>query len=320
MTKKSTKIFLLIIAINITVFIIGFNYLSSTKDKTEIKVDALHGPTMVSLLTMLDDDDYKFNISSQADAVVANVASNNTDIALIPANLAPILYKKTDGKIKIIDINTLSVIKIISQKQQIENFKGMTLYTTGKGTVVEALVNVFLKANNLNKTDINIQFKSEASEVVSNLKQDSNSIGFVNEPQATICVQKFNALHIVSDISDYWEILYGKSNKQITAVTITTTEFLNANRQKVLLFMDKHKNSIKEIKNQNTNRWINVFKDKFSDISAYANHDTINNCNNAYIDNQEMKDNLKSLYEKFMELNPALIGGNIPDDDIYFMR
>ena len=42
------------------------------------------------------------------------MVSGELDIALIPANTASVLYNKTEGKIQVIDINTLGVLYLVS--------------------------------------------------------------------------------------------------------------------------------------------------------------------------------------------------------------
>lgn len=72
-----------------------------------------------------------------ADELVASIASGKLDIALVPANVASVLYNKTEGGISVIDINTLGVLYIVSADDSIKSvadLKGRTVYLTGKGT------------------------------------------------------------------------------------------------------------------------------------------------------------------------------------------
>ena len=45
-----------------------------------------------------------------ADELLAQMIGGKLDIALIPANVASVLYKKTDAGIHVIDINTLRCV------------------------------------------------------------------------------------------------------------------------------------------------------------------------------------------------------------------
>lgn len=37
------------------------------------------------------------------------------DIALVPANVASVLYNKTEGAVQVIDINTLGVLNVVTR-------------------------------------------------------------------------------------------------------------------------------------------------------------------------------------------------------------
>lgn len=61
-------------------------------------------------------------------------------IAALPCNAAATLYNKSNGKIKVLGINTLGVLYIVEKGNTVQNvadLKGKTIYTTGKGTTPE---------------------------------------------------------------------------------------------------------------------------------------------------------------------------------------
>ena len=139
-----------------------------------VRVGSLKGPTSLGLLNMMNsaeekatEGSYEFTILTAADEMAANVVQGNVDIALVPANLASVLYKKTEGKVTVIDINTLGVLYCVSADDSITGVKdlsGRTVVTTGQGTTPEFSLRYLLKEYGVE--DCNIEFKSEATEVV----------------------------------------------------------------------------------------------------------------------------------------------------------
>ena len=113
-------------------------------DTVEIKVAALKGPTAMGLVKMINDNEkeqngnrYSLTIAGAADAITAGIIKGEYDIAMIPCNLASVLYKKSEGKIQVAGINTLGVLYIVETGESIQNvsvLKGRTIYSTGKGT------------------------------------------------------------------------------------------------------------------------------------------------------------------------------------------
>ena len=80
-----------------------------------IRVGSLKGPTSMGLVNMRKSaesgeltDTYAFTMVTDASELAASLVAGDVDIALIPANLAAVLYnKKTDKGIEVIDIRSL---------------------------------------------------------------------------------------------------------------------------------------------------------------------------------------------------------------------
>ena len=167
---------------------------------TAIRVGSLKGPTSMGLAELMDraekgetENDYTFTMAGKADELVGSIASGDLDIVLVPANVASILYTKTQGNVNVIDINTLGVLYVVASDDSIssmEDLKGKTLYMTGKGTTPEYVMNYLLSENGLTDEDVTLEFKSEAAEVASVLKEDSSAVGVLPQPFATAaCIQ-----------------------------------------------------------------------------------------------------------------------------------
>ena len=62
------------------------------------------------------------------------------DIVALPSNLASILYNKSQGKVQVLAINTLGILYLMENGdtvKSIEDLKGKTVYSSGKGAVPE---------------------------------------------------------------------------------------------------------------------------------------------------------------------------------------
>ena len=73
--------------------------------------------------------------AAAADELLASVVSEKLDIALIPANVASVLYQKTEGQVSVIDINTLGVLSMISGDSSIASWSDLAgkRLSDGKG-------------------------------------------------------------------------------------------------------------------------------------------------------------------------------------------
>ncbi|MGN1107300.1 MAG: PhnD/SsuA/transferrin family substrate-binding protein, partial [Huintestinicola sp.] len=139
----------------------------------EYTISSLKGPTTMGMVKLMSDSEkgetfnkYNVTIYGTADEIVTGIVSGTTDIANVPANLAAVLYNKTDGNIKTAAVNTLGVLYVVTSGEEITSvadLKGKTVYSTGKGTTPEYVLNYILRANGLEpQTDVTIEYRSEA--------------------------------------------------------------------------------------------------------------------------------------------------------------
>ena len=78
---------------------------------------ALKGPTAMGMVKFMDEVDsgsvtsenYNFSIAASADEVTPKLVQGEADIAAVPANLASVLYNKTQGQVEVLAVNTLGV-------------------------------------------------------------------------------------------------------------------------------------------------------------------------------------------------------------------
>ena len=177
-----------------------------------VRIGGLKGPTTMGLVKLMDDaanktakNNYEFTMVTAADELTALVAAGKVDIALLPANLASVLYNKTNGGVSVIDINTLGVLYLVSSDTSIETvdqLKGKTVYLPGKGTTPEYALRYLISASGLSGDDVTLEFKSEASEVASILAEDPTAIGLLPQPFVTSALAQNDKLSIVMDLTD----------------------------------------------------------------------------------------------------------------------
>src|SRR5450756_1845563 len=86
-------------------------------EKIELRIGALKGPTALGMLQLMQKADakttanqYSFTLAGAPEELSAKMISGDLDIAAIPANLAAVLYNKTECKVKMAAINTLGVL------------------------------------------------------------------------------------------------------------------------------------------------------------------------------------------------------------------
>ena len=294
-----------------------------------IRIGSLKGPTSMGLVSLMDkaakgetSNVYEFTMTGKADELVGKIANGDLDIALVPANVASVLYNKTQGNVTVLDINTLGVLYVVASDDSITSMadlKGRSIYMTGKGTTPEYVMNYLLKGNGLSTSDMDLQFKSEATEVASLLKEDSSAIGVLPQPFATAaCIQNPD-LKTVLDLTEQWNLLNKDTGSMlVTGVTLVRSDFLRENQAPVAEFLEEHAQSAL-FATEHVEEAAELIAAQGIVEKAPIAQKALPYCNIVCLTGQEMKDALSGYLSTLMEQDPKSIGGQLPGDDFYYM-
>ena len=296
--------------------------------KADINIAGLKGPTTMGLVKVYDDNEkgvannnYTFTVAGSADEITPKLTKGELDIAAIPANLASVLYNKTQGKIKVLGINTLGDVYIVEKGNAIKNLadlKGKTIYATGKGSTPEYALRYILKENGIDPDkDVTIEWKSEPTEVVALLKQGANGVAMLPQPYVTVAQGSVEGLRIAINLNDEWNKL-GNDSMFITGVVVARTEFLENNKTAVDAFLKEYKASTDYV-NKNVEAAAALIE-KVGIVKAPVAQKAIPYCNITYIDGAKMKTALTGYLQVLFDNNPASVGGKLPDDNFYYEK
>lgn len=294
-------------------------------------VMALKGPTamgMVSLMNQADqgeitDENYNFQIVASPDEVTPAIAQGTADIAAVPANLASVLYQKTDGGVQVLTINTLGVLYLVengNQIQSISDLKGKTIYASGKGATPEYALNYILKENGLTPgEDVQIEWKSEHTECVATLAEHEDAIALLPQPFVTTAQNKNDSLRVALDLTEEWDNIQkenGGNSSLVTGVTVVRTEFVQEHPEIVEDFMERYQESVTFVNDhaEEAAKMIGNYDIIPEEIAKKA----LPECNIVYIDGAEMKEKLSGYLEVLKQENPQAVGGTLPADEFYY--
>ncbi len=300
------------------------------EEKVTVKVGALKGATTLGLLPLEDKaangeagENYEFSMMTAADELLPMMIKGELDIALLPSNVASILYQKTNGGVTVIDINTLGVLYMVSGDSSItgvEDLEGRTIYLTGKGTTPDYVLHYILSGNGMDAdSDCTLEYKSEATEVAALLAENPDAIGLLPQPFVTAACAQNDALSVVLDMNEEWEKLQGEDGSRlVTGVTVVRNEFLQEHENAVATFMEEHQASAQSMNSDVENGA------KLAAASGIIAKEpialkAIPKCNITYIDGADMKQSLSGYLEVLYEQNPESIGGALPGDDFYYV-
>lgn len=301
---------------------------SQNTDGTVVRVASLKGPTSLGLLFLMDKankgetaNTYEFRMATGADEILPLMVKGDLDIALIPANVASILYHKTQGGVEVIDINTLGVLYMVSGEDDLTDFtdlKGKTIYLTGKGTTPDYVLQYLLNANGMSVDDVTLEYKSEATEVASVLAEDPTAIGLLPQPFVTAACMQNDAMKVIFDLNEEWNKVQGANgSSMVTGVTVVRKEFLEENEEAVKAFMEEHKASAEAINADPATGAALAVEAQIVAKEPIAQK-AIPDCNITYMDKADMKQALSGYLDVLFHQDSQSIGGGLPESDFYY--
>lgn len=289
-----------------------------------ISVSAMKGPTAMGMTKLMDEDaalgyPYDFQILAAADEVAPLVIQGKTDIICAPANLASVLYNKTEGGVKVIAVNTLGVLYIVENGNTVASMadlKGKTIYASGKGASPEFALYYLLKENGIDpENDVTIEWKSEHSECLAALTSSENGVALLPQPFVTTAQMKTEGINVVLDLTEEWEKL-DNGSACLTGVVMARTEFIEQYPDVVDEFLDRYADSVDYV-NANVADAAQLVG-KYEIVPAAVAAKAIPECNIVCITGAEMKEKLSGYLGVLFEQLPTSVGGALPKDDFYY--
>lgn len=294
------------------------------KDDTIVRVGSLKGPTTIGIVNLMDksskgeaEGNYEFTMSAAPDEITAKVVSGDIDIALVPANLASVLYNKTQGGVTAIDINTLGVLYCVTGDSSVKSVKdlaGKTVITTGQGATPEYSLRYLLDQNGI--TDCTIEFKSEATEVAAVLTEDPTQVAVLPQPFATVACAQNEAIAPAFALEDEWQTLTDGLGV-VTGVTIVRNDFLKEHPAAVSTFISEHQASVNAANSDLDTTAALVVANDIIGKEPIAKK-AIPSCNVVCITGDSLKTNLSAYLEVLYNYDPKAVGGNLPGEEFYF--
>ena len=295
-----------------------------------VRIGGLKGPTSMGLVKIMEDDangasdmNYEFTVAgNDASVLTTALFKGDLDMIAIPANLAATLYNNSQGKIRVLAVNTLGVLHIAAKGVEInsvEDLRGKTILAMNRGTVTEYTLRYLLTQNGINPdTDVTIEWKngSEAqTEVIAALKTSESAVAMLPQPALTVAMNQVEGLADVIDFNDEWAKLEN-APKLLTGVLVARTEFVEQYPGAVATFLREYKASADYV-NENTDEAATLIE-KHGIFAAAVAKKALPDCSIVCISGADMKTAMVPYLTMIFEQNAAAVGGKMPDDTFYY--
>lgn len=299
------------------------------EEPATVRIGGLKGPTSMGLVFLQEQAEngqakqaYEFTMAAAADELLPLMIKGELDIVLIPANVASVLYGRTEGGISVLNINTLGVLYMVSGDDSIdsmESLRGRTIYLTGKGTTPDYVLQYLLTANGMDVSECALEYRSEATEVAALLAEQPQAIGLLPQPFVTVACAQNEELKVVLDMNEQWNLVQGEGgSSMVTGVTVVRNAFLQEHPEAVAAFMTEHAASVRAIQED---------PDKGAELVVAAGiiakepiaRKAIPQCNITCLDGENMRKALSGYLQVLYDLDPQAVGGALPEESFYYI-
>lgn len=296
----------------------------SVLNPVKVRVAALKGPTAMGMVKLMEDsgegsvngNSYEFTVVGAPTEITPMLVKGEVDIAALPANLAAVIYNNTKGKVKVLAVNTLGVLYICengNSVSSIEDLKGKTIYSSGKGSSPEYALDYILEQNGL--SDLPIEWKSEHAECVAALLNDPDAVALLPQPFATTAIMKNPSIRIALDLNNEWDKVSPES-ALLTGVVVARTEFVEKEGASVERFLEEYGKSTAWV-NENVAE-SSLLIGNLGIVTAQVAEKALPYCNIVCITGPEMKERLSGYLEVLYNANAKSVGGVLPGEDFYY--
>lgn len=291
-----------------------------------VRIAGLKGPTtmgLVNLLPMMEagetDIDYDLQLYGTADEIVPLLMKGELDMAAIPANLAATLYQKTEGQIQALAVNTLGVLYVVEKGdtvQSIQDLKGRTVLSTGKGTTPEYVLRYILTQNGIDPDkDLTIEYYSEATEVTAQMAVAEDAIAVLPQPYVTSAGMQDETLRVALDLTAEWEKV--SDTQLITGLTVVRKEYAEAHPDVIEAFLAEYAQSV-EAANTDVEGTAALCEAQGVVAKAAIAQKALPQCKIVCLTGEELKTNAEGYLQVLYDADPASVGGALPGADFYY--
>ena len=298
----------------------------------QIRIGYMAGPTGMGMAKLISDngglengnEKYVFTKYADTNAAKADLAAGNIDVICLPTNEAAVYFNTVDKGIKVLAINCLNSLYLLTDKNtgvsSLSDLEGQTIYTCKNGTPRTVLQYI------INELGINatISYEIDGKEILTPADLSAQVVAgnlpnaVMPEPLVTSSLLSI-AKNGNADIAYSVDVNLANEWAKISHTPLTmgcivaSSQFIGKNPEAIEAFLEEYKASVDYIGNPNNlESAANYVVETEVMAAAPAAKKALANLGNAidYIDGKEMKDALIAFYNA--------IGVTLPEDDFYY--
>lgn len=289
--------------------------------ENKTKVAVYDGAAAVGLSKLKVDRSYAYEVKNYSSyrEIVPLIMNGEADIAAVPLNIAADLYRKTNGGIKLLAVTDAGLIRVLSRDDSVKSIadlKGKTVYTSEQGAVSDYIIRYLLNNNGLDpETDVDIQYKASFAELCTLMKESKADICIMPEPFVSKVCAADESIKKVAELTSEWN--ESCKTNPIQSCLIARKAFIEQEPETVTEFLDFTEISMNYVNNY-------IVASKFLVDEGYFDNSReltsgVPGCKLIFFTGDRLKLRASENFKALFEADPESVGGEIPNDGIYYL-
>ncbi|NLK44563.1 MAG: ABC transporter substrate-binding protein [Tissierellia bacterium] len=263
----------------------------------------------------------EYEMGKSPDLLVTKILQEEADIAIVPSNLAALAYNK-GLPYRILGTSIWGSFYLVGTEdiQEFDDLMGREIYTFGQGLTPDLVFRLVLTKNGIDPDkNINFNYLNAASEVAPIFLSGKTDLAVFAEPLLTTVMMKNEDAKIILDLNEEWGKATNTKMGYPQATLIIKEDLIENNLDFVEKFIRAYEESRKwakekpkELGEYAESLEISVMKETIEKGIRWNNVETFNI--------EDTIDEYKAYYEAIVDFDPEFIGGQVPNEEIYFKR
>ena len=289
-----------------------------------VEIATLNGPTGMGMAKLMDmTDKYSITTYQAPTDITPKLISGEVDVAALPSNMAAVLYNKTQGEIVAISPIVLGVLYVLGNDvdlQSVGDLKGKTIYASGQGGTPEYVLQKVLETAGLDpENDVTIKWLANHADVSQKLLSEEGAVAMLPEPFVSTALAAGNEnVKQIFDMNELWQEATGQALPM--GVLVARKDFVSERAADLEILLADYEKSVEFVNGDADEAAALIVAKGFIGKEEIAKS-AIERCKIVLYSGESASEGaaiLKTFNETLYEMEPASVGGKLPDDELYY--
>ncbi|MBT9172714.1 MAG: hypothetical protein DDT21_01100 [Syntrophomonadaceae bacterium] len=262
-----------------------------------------------------------YEVLRSPELMAARVVAGEADIAIIPTNLAAVLYNR-NVPYRLVAANVWGMLHVVSSEniRSWQDLRGKEVHTFGRGLTPDIVFRYLLAQNGLHPDrDVTLRYLGSGTELAQAMIAGRVKTAVLPEPAATQVMTRRQDVAAVLDLQQAWATATGLGLSYPQASLLISNAVLNGYPEFVDRFLHEVAQSAAWVNNnpQTAGVWAEELQ---TGMTARVVEQALPRSNIRFVGAREARGAIEAYLRVLRDFSPEAIGGRLPGEAFYFQR